>query len=433
MKKHILTALTIAAVLFLTACDSTTSISGESPGIVEDIGDTMPLKIVTENFESELNELKTKSPDNIDWSGAIGFPVPVVSECYAVRVSDTHYEIYPDKVMTVEEQLAQFESYCKSYLGEYNPENACFDTKNRELLGEEYKIEGIDGVMFTAFPKINEYKDQILSGIVHPTWYLYVDNQNQMYLWWSAETMIYPHWYNKGETLRMLDKYYIAYAAIPTRLGEPFAAYPNDGSHNNEKYHLADSDVTIGEALDYFNNDYLKSLGIAENDIQKPAVRYINVYRITEDTYAYAFIFTMTACEIPFDWTRERSVVGSNKELFSPVSSEGQALMINKNDIDWAVGVAPSLFIKSGKPITDIISFSKSAEILSENISPDVLFRVVSADLVMTASNSRDNPDPLLMPTWKFTLQNDNDGFLYDFYIDAVSGRIDGYVRYNNY
>ena len=53
-------------------------------------------------------------------------------------------------------------------------------------------------------------------------------------------------------------------------------------------------------------------------------------------------------------------------------------------------------------------------------------------ELILTANSSAENPNPVLVPTWKFTLLNDNDGFLYDFYIDAVSGILDGYVRYEN-
>lgn len=48
-----------------------------------------------------------ESQDNfLTCCGAICFPVPVVSECYAVKSIDD-FEVHPEKVMTVEEQLAQ--------------------------------------------------------------------------------------------------------------------------------------------------------------------------------------------------------------------------------------------------------------------------------------------------------------------------------------
>lgn len=432
-------SLAAAASLLLTACGSTTSSSGESAEVIESNSVTTPLKTVTENFAAELNELKSTTQVNIDWSNAvIGYPLQGISECYAVKLMKD-YEVHPEKVMTVEEQLAQFESYCKSYLGEYNSEFACFDTKNRELSDDDYTIDGIENEVFTAFPKIDEHKEQILNGEVVPVWYLYVDNYRQIYLWWSAESMIYPHWYNKGTTLRMLDKYYKASSTIPTDIGEPVAIYPNDGSHNNESYHLLDGDVTVGEALDWFTNNYMKSLGvIADEDIQKPAVKQIEVYKITEDTYAYVFLFAPMANGIPFDYAGTRSYrVYQGETMFTSITYASQALMLKSGEIDWAFGCTPEMFTTVGEPITEIISLKKAADIMSKSVSENVLYKAKTVELVMTADRTKDKTagkteDNPLMPMWKIILQNDNDGFLYDFYIDAVSGTLGGYLRYDN-
>ena len=433
-------SLAAAASLLLTACGSTTSNSGESAEVIESKSDTTPLKTVTENFAAELNELKSNPHKNIDWTdAAIDYPLGEISECYAVKLMDD-YEVHPEKVLPVEEQLAQFERYCKTYLGEYNSEFACFDTKNRELSDDGYTIDGIEDEVFTAYPKIDEYKDKILNGEVVPVWYLYVDNYRQMYLWWSAESMIYPHWYNKGTTLRMLDKYYKASSAIPTDLGEPVAVYANDGAHNNESYHLLDGEVTVGEALDWFTNDYMKSLGvIADEDIQKSAVKQIEVYQITEDTYAYVFLFAPVINGIPCDYSGERSYrVYQGETSFTSITYCSQALMIKSNEIDWGIYISPQMYVTVGEPITEIISLKKAAENMSKSVSENILYKAKSVELVMTADRKKDknagkteeNP---LMPMWKFTLQNENDGFLYDFYIDAVSGTLGGYLRYENY
>lgn len=432
-------SLAAAACLLLTACGSTTSNSNESAEVIESNSVTTPIKTVAENFESELNELKSTPQVNIDWSNAvIGCPLQGISECYAVKLMGD-FEAHPEKVMTVEEQLAQFELYCKSYLGEYNSEFACFDTKNRELKGDAYTIDGIEDEIFTDFPKIDEYKEQILNGEVVPVWYLYVDNYRQIYLWWSAESMIYPHWYNKGTTLQMLDRYYKASAAVPTNLGEPVAVYPNDGSHYNESYHLLDGDVTVGEALDWFTNNYMKSLGvIADEDIQKPAVKQILVYQITEDTYAYVFLFAPMANGIPLDYAGTRSYrVYQGETMFTSITYASQALMLKSGEIDWAFGCTPEMFTTVGEPITEIISLKKAADIMSKSVSENVMYKAKTVELVMTADRTKDktagkteeNP---LMPMWKITLINDNDGFMYDFYIDAVSGTLGGYFRYDN-
>lgn len=443
MRMHrIQTAATaIAMLLLMTACGRSGQ-SGEQnshengsvspPSYSSEVSSeiTVPIKTATENFSADLEECGKRSYPNLDFSGAISFPAPVVSECYAIKCAENDYEVRQDGEMTIEEKLSRFESYCRAYLGEYNPENACFETSDRKLDGKEYEIEGIDGVEFTAFPKLSEYEKKIKSGEISPSYFLYVDNKKQTYLWWLSETSIYPHWYNKGLTLSLLNEYLKASSAIPTDIGEPIAVYPNDGSHEDERYRLYDGEVSIKEALDYFNNEYLRSVNIADNDIQNIAVRYINVYRVTEDIYAYVFIFTTAVDKIPFDRTGERQVVGDDKELFKPISHDGQALMIKKNDIDWAVGAAPDMSPEVGEPITEIIRFTDAADILSKALSENVTYKVLSAELVMTAGITDENKSPLLIPTWKLTLNNENDGFHYDFYINAISGEL-GYVRYN--
>ena len=439
--KKLKSLLILMAALALTACGNSMPVGGEfsgSSGVISDNSSdnlsTEPLKSVTGNLLRDFDELKSTSYANIDWSGAaIGYPVQEISECYAVKKANG-YEVHPDKVMTAEEQLAQFEIYCKNYLGEYNTEFACFDTKNRELSDDVYTIDGIDGETFTDFPKIEEYRDKILNGNIQPTWYLYVDHKRQMYLWWSAESMIYPHWYNKGTALQMLDRYYKASSAVPTDLGEPAAVYLNDGSHSNESYHLLDGDVTVDNALDWFSGNYPQSLGIiADEDVNKLAVRQINVYQITENTYAFVFLFTPAVNGIPLDYEGERIIrVSQGEEPFNSVTYAGQALMIKSNEIDWAVGIAPQAYIEQGDPITEIKSLQEAADIMSKSVSEKIQYKAKTVELILTANSSAENPNPVLVPTWKFTLLNDNDGFLYDFYIDAVSGILDGYVRYEN-
>lgn len=436
MKKVLCILGTIAICLIFSGCEQPKNDSYSSDvGIDSSITPeekSVPLNVAVDGMSAELNDLKSNSPANIDWSNAaIGCPLQGISECYALKLTND-YEAHPEKVLTVEEQLEQFESYCKSYLGEYNSEFACFKTIKRGLGGDKYTIDGIEDVVFTDFPKIDEYKDKILNGEIEPIWYLYVEHERQMYLWWSAASMIYPHWYNKGKTLQMLDKYFKASSTIPTDIGEPVAVFSNDGSHNNETYHLLSGDVSIGEAVDWFTNEYTKSLGVfPDEDIPKPAVRQIEVYQITADTYAYVFLFTFTLGGIPCDYTGERYLVGSNENSYSSVSTGGQALMINKNEIDMAYDIAPSMYVTEGEPITEIISLHEAAGILGKSVSESVLYKAKTVELVMTGNRTEDNPEPLLMPTWKITLQNDNDGFLYDFYIDAVSGAL-GYVRYKS-
>ena len=120
--------LILIAALALTACgnsekaassggtisDNSSDLSVISDNLSDELN-TEPLNSVTENLQHDLIELKSNPHVNIDWSGAvIGYPVQEISECYAIKKIGG-YELHPDKTMTAEEQLVQFESYCKSY------------------------------------------------------------------------------------------------------------------------------------------------------------------------------------------------------------------------------------------------------------------------------------------------------------------------------
>lgn len=205
MKKHSLAAIAACISLLLTACGQTSEISDVSsesefaPAVTSEATQQQetsglaktPLKDVTENLQDDIGRLRTSTYKNIDWSEVAGFSAPAVSECTGVKLT-SYYEAHPDKTMTVQEQLDLFESYCKSYLGEFEREYACFDTAERDLLDGYYEIDGIEDIVFVAYPKLDDYMDKILDGSVVPAWYLYVDHQRQIYLWWSTQSMMYP-------------------------------------------------------------------------------------------------------------------------------------------------------------------------------------------------------------------------------------------------
>ena len=132
MKKHSLAAIAVSIPLLLSACGQTSEISDVSsesefaPAVTSEAEHHQentglaktPLKDVTENLQADIAKLRTTTYKNIDWSEVAGFSAPAVSECTGVKLT-SYYEAHPDKTMTVQEQLDLFESYCKSYLVEF--------------------------------------------------------------------------------------------------------------------------------------------------------------------------------------------------------------------------------------------------------------------------------------------------------------------------
>lgn len=371
------------------------------------------LKTATEEYYLDIEKCKNTEYKYLDWNEAVGYPVDVIDSCREIKNGEP-------KTQPIEKQLQQFEEICETCLGEYDTDYACFDFDG--WVSDIVAIEGTDKEAVTR-PKLVDYMDKIKNGDIVPTHYTYIDHKRQIYLWWFPDTKS-AHWYNKGTTLGMLDEYYRVSSTFPTDIGEPVAVYPNDGTHNDVKYTLIDGEFSVGEAIDYFQNNYMRSMNYDEKDICRLAVRQVNVYQITDEIYAYVFLFTRAVNSIPYDFWCERMSEGD--ENYRNVSENGQAVMIKKNDIDWGYFAHPVNDVETGREIKEIIRLTDAADILNDNIYGN--YEVLFTDLVMTAESKGGEWDTL-RPTWKFMLKNPNDDWNYDFYIDAISGEVN-YTRY---
>ena len=418
MKKII---LIFAFLLLLTACGTSADFSSESSETAEcidgnnqtDIKQTNVLG-VTEKYNTDFESCKNTAYINLDWTNAVNYPVNSVSEIYDLQYDgDIHIiETIPQK-----DRLEQFKEYCIFYFGEYLDECAFFESY--DTIPNVTKTETpANGITYRSYYRVSDFQNELENNKVRISWLIYRNIEKKQYLWWAQTE--YPHWINKGEAMTALAQNFNYTSWIPSDLGEPIARYYNDGKSDSVTYKLSDGEISIGDAIRYFTEDYARSLPY--EDKPEYYVRYVDVYKMDNETYAYVLITTTMFNGIPYEQDYE---ISSSSVIPDHFASYGQALMIMMNDIDTALWCCPETEMKPvGNPVEKIVSLKAAADIVSHNLSQSVKFNVISTELIYHGRSA------LLKPTWLFTLYNTNDSLYYNAYVDAETGKF-SYFAYS--
>ena len=417
----------LAFVLLLTACGGRSASGGESVsegvsggdtpigGNLSDSNDTADIgniKEVTEKYDADFESCKNTEYVNLDWTSAEKCPVNTVSELYNIELEQTPalFDRPADEILNC------FEKYCRAVFGEYEDDHALFEQKDFTDEFPRAPFEYVNGQRVRGYYRISDHKDKILDGSIKVCWLVYRNYEKQQYMWWPGER--YPWWINKGTALKILDgEETLVTGWLGSDMGEPLARYYNDGKSSGVKYKLEDGEVSIGEAIKYFTEEYPKELPFEE----KPSllVNYVDVYELKDGIYAYVFGASCMYNMVPFERIDELS---SNSPIpnYSSINAEG--LMVKSGDIDFAYSCLPITNVSvAGEPITDILPLKEAVDIVSEKMSKYVKFRVISTEFVYHGVIDSEGAAHL-KPTWELRLYNENDGMYYNTYVDAATG-----------
>lgn len=422
MKKII---LIVVFTLILTACDSKTSsvlVESKTP-----IGGEITIenvKTITENYDADFEVCKNTEYVNLDWSDAGKCRVYPASELYNAEYTST---LATAEISSQSEMLDKFKVYCNSYFGECLDDFAFFRAVADEttvMLPDTPPVI-VNGVSYSSFHRISDYKEKIEDGSIKLNFLIYRNIEKNQYLWWCFGA--YPHWINKGVALTAIgDSTNKCSSWLPSDLGEPVARYYNNGKNNDVKYKLLDGEVSIGEAIRYFTEEYPKTLPFEV----KPSysVNYVDVYKLNDETYAYLLRAVTMLNSLPLELGGEMVVDSSIPDYFT---TNGQALMVKRNDIDVTYDCDSKTNLRQiGEPITNIISLKDAAEIVSKNLSQTVRFNIISTGLIYHGEKD-ENYNANLSPYWQFILYNPNDDMNYNIYVNASSGDFD-YYKYSS-
>ena len=413
MKKKIL-LFTFVSLLFLTACNNqNTDIEKKSDTAENVSSDTA--ENVSVDFLSDYENCRNKNYVNLDFSNCSA-RLPELNTCSSLNVTIAHGSGANN------EKLENFKKYCEFFFDEYNSSNALFSSSSKNIVYNQNEDDG----KHAWYPKIDNYLEQIQNGNIDINSFLYRDTNNNKYLWWlSSEAS--PHWMNKGEAYSLIKTDDTKVSSwIPSDMNNKVASYFNDGTHNDETYRILDGNVSIGEAVTYFEKDYLSSLPCDFDSNYSIYVSTIDVYNIHDDIYCYVFQFSTAWNNIPFDRMGE---VFSYQDPSHQYTVSGEALMIKKNDIDAFVDLSFPNISEIEEPIENICTLENAVDIMSNTLTKGVKFELQTIEFIYKGNYSDDYETAHLEPSWKFVTRNPNDDLYYCVYVNAVNNEC-SYMSY---
>ena len=365
------------------------------------------VKKVTDSVQEDFEKCKTADFKNLNLSNTfVSCESREDISFITISLSNSAF------TATDKENYATFKKYCEKIFGEFDVEHMLIWSG-----ADEFSDEKI------FFPlNASEYKEH-LERDNHDIYITeYSDKENNAYLWWYPATAV-PHWivkgdiYDTGATVSS-DAHCLSPSSIESELVE---SYVNDGSCNDVSYSLPFGDVTIGEAVDYFENHYLSDLYEGKLNNLSLKVNEVKVHKISGEHFYYLFDYSVCYNGIPYDGNGE---IVTYADISSKYTLSGEAVMLGADNVDIVTNMILLPVTKTNQ-VEGIISLYDAVQIASEKLSDKVVFDVNKAELIYAGDRNTELLTASLSPKWKFTLFNPNDSKFYATYVDAVSGEFE--------
>lgn len=364
------------------------------------------------------------SVDDINSCKEIDYKNLDLSHCHAVIPKiDTIHELEVDlksgDSVDNKQFVEKFREYVKHFFGEVNDEYLLFQSDSKEISNLQQKqLENAKQGDYTWYPKVSDYKQKIADGSVSILSLLYRDTKNSYYLWQHKDNA-FPHWINKGQTIKSLDSKDIKVSSwSPTDLKSKVETVYNDGQSGSKEYKLKSENVSVEQAVSYFEKEYLKSLPCGSDGHYSLFVTRTDVYKVGSDTYGYLLNFSPAYDGVPFDSKVESVSAESGGRPFADIY---QAFMVSGNDVDVVINLRFPKVTPSENAIEKIVPMQKAFDIASESLTDQVTFRVDIVQFVYSGQYNEDYTKASLRPMWKICAYNPNDEYNYDVYVDAQS------------
>ncbi|MDR0918823.1 MAG: hypothetical protein LBM93_06175 [Oscillospiraceae bacterium] len=335
-----------------------------------------------------------------------------------------------------------FENYYKEYksMFEYLFPNHTLNENYLFYNGGSSKIEYDDnGNKIQDFNKVKDKYEDLVSGkegdvslLYDETWLRDVTDWNsQVCFEMGTEIGAGYTVINKGKTVEICGKIGDFYPCLesydPVDHLELVASYSPDST---ESYKLSDKEIPINEAVDFFEN-YINNLPYPSNANLEISVIGVDVYKVNNNIFGYNFLTTGSYQGIAFEHLKNGTMTLNSANFGNYLTSGGNAFMVESNDVDILYGYYRVLTIENTKQYNKVINFETATEKISSNLSDKVIFDVQKTEfiyrrkLIKTAEGFVDveggYPNEVV-PVWKFTLYNPNDGLIYLAYVDAKDG-----------
>lgn len=237
--------------------------------------------------------------------------------------------------------------------------------------------------------------------------------------------------FNKGVCNRFTadlngdDKYY-AYEQF--RLNDPDFGFEFVGSYppdSEETFMLLDKEISIKDAVIFFEN-YITSIPVSEEPIFGIHVNNVDVYRLDEEHYGLEFINSRIYDGIHFNYVWDGcNIDGLNRDM-------SYGVMVQSSDIDHVYAPFSAYKAYDETQYTQFVPFEKAVITISGKMTDYVGFEVTRAELIYrykpnagAGVNVGETQYPVY-PSWKLTMLNPNDNFIYAAYVNALTGEFEG-------
>lgn len=210
---------------------------------------------------------------------------------------------------------------------------------------------------------------------------------------------------------------------------EYFNVVGNFQPDSEERFMLLDKEVSINEAVDFFE-EYINSLPYQRNQgLTSTIVSEVVVLSLDNEHYGFNFLTTTAYGNVPFDRANsgEQRHTNKNSENYNYVITTG--LMVKSDEVDYVNGITRSHIINDEKRYQEIIPVDDAISVVSSSFTSNVTFNINKVELVY-CSKIPDEPITTIesalfstFPSWKISLYNSNDKMNYICYVNAIDGK----------
>lgn len=306
----------------------------------------------------------------------------------------------------------------KDYINDFINQLKLFFPK--ESINEEYIHFQANGYyeLNDAYPALNDYRQKAPNDTIKINMLDY--RSPNVYLCNFKHDVTIPQRMNKGTGARLSlteDEYKEAPdfwlgTWTTDKYTTEIERFVNNGAHNTDTYLISGENVSIGDAIEFFENKFYQTLPFKYSEDVKLNVSEVGIVQFSDDSYGYNFYATISYNDMSFDRADVGFVDGLNDYKFFTF----QAFMIEKGSIDFMYGMPTDMTIEEiGDSITEIISVDDAIAIASDTLTKGVVFEVDKIECIYQMKSEENTtseypyPNMIAEPAWKLSCYNNND------------------------
>ena len=276
-------------------------------------------------------------------------------------------------------------------------------------------------------PSFYEYKAQLFSGELHFS-KLFLESK-EMSL--HVEPTGRVHIYNRGKAFRMKhpDTPYIGmyFAGDDYEITADYD-FPDDTV--TDCYMLLDGKMSVADAAKQVVKLIAKD-NFGGGSALQPAVSQIQVLKLNDSSYGYNDFLTPSYEGVMLDVShiQRAGFLNSSGQHTAQeyMLMRGYAFLPEHDTLDIVVGYNSGYEADRLHTYDRILPFDAAVQKASAAFSGEMRLQVSRADLRYACRYDDPNMQTGLTayPVWKFTSKNENDGLIYEVYVNAVTGVCD--------